>query len=255
MRSRYRIALNGTHLDSLDKNILILDIGYPPMEKQINQNRIALLDGYDFDDEYLEKQTVTVTFELHIYDVAERNKACRKVNEWASAGGVLTTNDRDDQILDYVRCEQYASIESAKNWTDPLTLVFATTYVPYWQSASVKTLKLSGKTPSGTLKMNGNTGYALVSVEAVANANITKYSVTVGDTKIELEGLSIPNGKKLIIDYINGRILRIRADGKSVIMKPTSSDLLLAKCGANSKVSISANNKVTTTITARGLCL
>ena len=69
MRSRYRITVNGVQLDSIDSNLLILDIGCTPPEYQTNTNRIANTNGYDYGNSYFEKTTITVTFELHIYDI------------------------------------------------------------------------------------------------------------------------------------------------------------------------------------------
>lgn len=257
MRSRYRISLNGIHLDTLDNNLLILDIGYSSVIEQVTQSRVALLDGYDFQNGYIDRQTVTVTFELHIYDVAKRNEACQKVNAWAKAGGTLITNDRAGQRLLYTRCEQFASIESARNWTDPLTLVFATTYVPYWQSVNAKTLTISGKSASGTLKMDGNYGKAPLTVDVVAGGKVTAFKITAGESVIQLKGLDIPNKGTLTISHTDNRFLRIRTD-KSVLSKldpSVSTDLLVVPCGENTKISISADNKVTATITARGYWL
>lgn len=257
MRSRYRISVGGVQMDTLDDNLLILDIAYPPPTFTANRNKAANVAGYEPDDEYLEQNSVTVTFELHIYDVAERNAVCQKVNEWARAGGDLKTNDREGQVLRNVRCDQYASIESARNWTDPLTLVFVTTYVPYWQSDKTVKLALSGASAGGTLKMDGNTKDALVTVEAKANTSIKNFSITVGSTKLEVTDIALANNQTLNIDYVHSRYLRIRANGKSVMNKLSadSTDLLTAPCGQNTPVSYIASGKMTVSIAARGLWL
>lgn len=255
MISRYRVSLEGVQLDSLDKNLMILDVSYPPERPQFTDNRVAGLDGIDGTEQYFEKGTVTVTFELHIYDIAKRNAACQKVNEWAAKGGVLTVNDRAKQQLRDVRCERYANIQSARNWTDPLTLVFATTYVPYWRSSDKKVLSLTGSSGSGTLAMDGNVGEALVSVTATAKTAITGFEISVGDTLIRLKELSLANNKKLVIDYVRSRYLRIRADGKSVMAKlqPESTDVLAAPCGQGSAVSYRASGNMAVSIEARGM--
>ena len=255
MRSRYRISVGGVHMDTLDDNLMILDISHSPMKRVIAESRAANLNGIDYaDTPYLDKTTVTVTFELHIYDIAKRNAACQKVNEWAAAGGTLLSNDRSGQQLRDVVCERFASIASARNWTDPLTVIFATTWNPHWRSGSLKTLALSGKTPKGTLKMDGNLGETPVTVEATAKANVTSFKITVGSTNVELKGLTMKNGSVLKIDHQRGRYLRVRVDDKSVmsLLQPNSSDMLTAKCGENVAVSISANGKVAATISARG---
>ena len=256
MTSRYEVTLGDVKMSTLDKDLLILDVGYPVPEYETDEYTIANLDGYDISDTRLKKQLVTVTFELHIYDTQKRNEACQKVNAWAQAGGTLKINDRKDQYLS-VRCEQYASVESVRDWTAPLTLTFATVAIPYWQSTTQKVLTVSGASASGTLKMDGNTKEALVSVEVTANVAITAFEVTVGSTKIVLKDISVAKNKELIIDYKNSRFLRIRADGTSILKKlqPESTDNLRAKCGTNVAVTMKASGKVTAVFKARGLWL
>lgn len=256
MRGRYRVSVGGVHLDTLDDNLLILDVDDTQPEITFKKQNNANLNGVDITDTYVGQRTVTVTFELHIYSIAKRNEACQKVNEWASKGGNLVKNDRSAVRLERVVCEQYADINSARNWTDPLTVVFRTTDNPYWVSNAQTSIQIANSA-KGTLPLDGNVGNALVSVTATAQATLTSYQITVGDTKIRLTGLNVPEGKQIIIDYLSGRYLRIRANGANVIprLDPTSSDLLLAPCGQNTSVSISANAKVTSVITARGCWL
>lgn len=257
MKSRYVVNLGGVSMASLDDRLLILDVSNPPIEKQDRTNSSANLNGYDVTETSYVRQTVTVTFELHIYDIAERNEVCQKVNAWAQDGGSLYINDRPDQRLTVV-CDQFASIESARNWTDPLTIVFSTSANPFWWSSKASTLTITGKKPSGTLKVDGNTGNALVSVTATAKAAVTAVQVTVGSTSVKVTGISLATGKKLTITYLRGRYLRILADGKSVManLDPNgSTDNLSAKCGASTAVSASASNSMTFEFTARGCWL
>lgn len=256
MRSRYRVALNGTHLDTLDSNLLILDVAYSQIQKQVRQTASANLDGFDISSVYTEKQLITVSFELHIYDTAKRNKACQTVNKWASAGGILTINDREGQQISVV-CEQTAVIESVRDWTAPLTLVFSTSGNPYWESVTEKVTTITGKSASGNLTLDGNTGNALVSVEVTAKAPVSSLQITVGDTVLKLTGFSLQTNQVLTVDYINGRYLRIRANGSSIMnrLTPDSSDNLKAPCGTRTRVAITANNSVNAVFRARGLWL
>ena len=256
MTSRYRVSLGGVHLDTLDDHLLILDVQYSPVEKQDKTSTVGGLDGYDMENTYYSRRTVTVSFELHIYDTAKRNAACQKVNAWAQGGGNLRVNDRENQFLE-VECEQLAEIGSVRNWTDPLTLVFTTTGIPFWRSNDAKTVTVSGTNASGTLKMDGNTQYAYVLVTATARAKVTSFRAIVGDTEIKLTGLNIPSGKKIEIDYVHGRYLRIRGNGSSVMKKldPASSDRLLAACGQNVTVSAKSDANMNTEFVARGLWL
>jgi hypothetical protein len=255
MISRYRVSLGGVQMDSLDSNLRILDVGYSAPDEHITASRVANLDGFSYNNKYTEKQAVTITFELHIYSIADRNEACQKVNAWAAAGGNLTVNERDGQFLYNVRCEQYATIASARNWTDPLTITFSTTSIPYWISSTAKTLTLTGTAEAGTLVMDGNIGNALVSATITASSNtVTSLQVTAGSTSITLSGLSLAATKSLVIDYINGRYLRIRQDGVDAMSKMTagSSDVLCIPCNATSYLEVIADNAVTTVFTVRG---
>ena len=256
MIGRYRVSLNGVEMDSLDEEcLLILDVGYPVVDATPMTNRTANLDGYDYDTPYLEKRLVSVTFEIHAYDTAQRNALCQLVNNWAKAGGVLRTSDRAGQQLRNVRCEQFASIESSKNWTDPLTLVFSTTYNPHWQSEEVKTLTLAGTYATGSLSVDGNTSEALVNVNITANADVNSVQITVGNSTLKLTGLSLSNNGKLIIDYVNERYLRITQNGTSVMGKlnPSSSDVLSIPSGTTKNITITASGRITAVVTARGL--
>ena len=256
MISRYQVSLGGSDMAELDENLYIHDISYSPVEKQYRQNITADLDGVDIAETRYNQRTVTISFELHIYGVAERNAACQKVNNWAKNGGILRTNDREGQYLTVI-CQQLAEISSAKNWTDTLTLVFVSTYSPFWQSDEQKTLTLSGKSASGALTVDGNIGSALVSCTVTARAAVSSFQITAGSNVLKLTGLSLAANKQLVIDYVRGRYLRIRADGKSVLAKldPASADNLKAVCGGSTNISVTANNSVTAVITARGCWL
>ena len=236
MRSRYRVRLGDVHLDTLDKNLMILDVSHSPMQPRIQQTNTADLNGFEPSDAaYIEKTTVTVTFELHIYDIAKRNEACQKVNAWAQAGGSLRVNERSGQYL----------------------LVFETTYVPYWTSTTDSTLTLTGKAPKGNLSVDGNTGNALVLATITAQANVTSIQITAGSTTLKLTGLSMKNKDVMEIDYVHSRYLRIRVNGKSVMgnLNASSSDLLTVPCGAKTAIAISASGKVKAAIRARGYWL
>lgn len=254
MTSRYEVTIGGVKMSSLDKDLLILDVSYPAPEYQVTKHRIANLNGYEVGDEYLSRRDVVVTFELHIYNTAKRNAACQKVNEWARSANTLGINDRSGQYL-LVRCEKEATISSVRNWTDPLTITFSTYSVPFWFSNAQSILTLSGSNASGTLRVDGNAGYTPVDVEITANSAISRIKAVVGSTNIEVSGLNVAANQIIRIVFTNWRYLTITANGASVLNKmvSTSSDCLLAKCGASNNASITANNRVTARFVTRGL--
>ena len=254
MIGRYRVTLATVQLDSLDDDLLILDVKYPPPKIERQRVTAADLDGYEIDSENVVERTVQITFELHIYDTERRNEVCRKVNAWANKGGNLRVSDRWDHFLNVV-CDQPAEIPSVKNWTAPITIGFITTGNPYWQSVEEKSTTLAGKSAKGILKLDGDKGSVPVSVTATAEKPVTSFKAVVGDTQITLTGLTVAAGQKIVIDYLKGRYLRIRANGKSVMarMNAASSDRLMAPCGTNTQVSFTANDRMTVAFSARGV--
>lgn len=259
MTSRYSISLGGKKMESLStKKLMILDIQHSQPDITFQTQTNANLNGVDIIDTYVGQRTVTVTFELHEYDIAARNALCQKVNEWAAAGGTLTTNDRANQQLVRVKCTQFADIASARNWTDPLTLVFSTTDCPYWVSQTAKSRTITGKSGSSKLTLDGNIGSALVSVTATAQEKITKITFKVDGMKLALTGLNVPKNKTVEVSYTKGRYLYIKANGSKAMSKldPSSNDNLLMVCGKkDSPVSFSADGKASVTFTARGMWL
>lgn len=257
MTSRYEVTLGGVKMSSLNKNLLILDVSYSDPEISRQEYQIANLDGLDYGRKIYKRRSVTVTFELHIYSIADRNAACQAVKNWAKDGGTLLVNDRSGQYLT-VECTQFPEINSVKNWTDPLTIVFSTVGNPYWNANSQKTLTISGTNPKGNLVLDGNIGNALVSADITANVAITSLQVAVGSTKIKLSNISVAAGKVVKIDYVKSRYMRIRVDSTSLMSKldpQNSTDNLQATCGASNSVVVTASGKVTAVIKARGLFL
>ena len=259
MITRYRVSFGGVQLDSLDENIAILDVQHTQPDRVVRKITTANLDGYDLGNEKVGQRSVTVSFELHIYDIKERNRVCQVINEWAAAGKTLIVNDRDGQRLENVVCEQFADIHSVRNWTDPLTLVFVTTSCPYWRSVNAVTRTLTGKGVSGTMTLDGNVSSSLVGVEITAAGAINSIQITVGDRVLKLTGISIATGQKVVVDYVKDRYMRIKGNGSSIMAKldPTSSDLLVAECGKTTSIGVAAYNgsssvKVTAVFTARG---
>lgn len=257
MISRYEVTIGGHKLSKVHKNLLILDVSYDAPEISTSTTSVARRDGAFITRQYKEKVTCTVTFELHIYDIEERQQALQDVITWAQGSGALRTNDRPDQRLENIVCESFPSLSSVRNWTDPLTITFAAYSWPYWVDEDETTLKVTGKTGKATMKVPGNAGMdgcALVEVDVTANAALTKLTLTVGSTSIALEGISVAKNGVIKIAYNAQKVLSIKNGSKSLLAYRTakSSDDLLANCGKNTNVSISASANVTAVFRARG---
>lgn len=267
MRSRYRVSLAGVQLDTINDNLLILDVSHDPVDFSDTTYTIAGQDGYDLSGSRLLSRTVTVSFELHIYDIVKRQAACQDVITWAKDGGYLVVNDRTGQRLT-VRCKNYPAIESVRDWTAPLQVVFETTAVPYWEETTATAKSVSGTNTYGAVKVPGNAGDACVGVTVTATAKITTLQLEVrtqnssgswaSKSLLSLTGLSIPKNGTVTISYTGKRFLKIRdQDNKSLLanVASASTDRLTATCGVVNRFYIKANAKVTASFTVRGLWL
>lgn len=252
MISRYEVSLNDLPMSEIDPNLLVLDVSYADPSYAIDSTQVGGRDGAVILNETKESANVTITFELHIYSIAERQRVCQLVNAWAKDGGILRINDRPEQRLNCV-CIQKATVASARGWTDPLSITFAGYKPPYWEDETPSALTISGRTASGSLYIPGNGKESYISCSVVAKGTLTAIRINAGSSYIELSGISIPNNGTLTIDYLDG-VLRIRHGNTSLLSKRTgaSSDDLRAACGANCQVSIVANVMVAATFSARG---
>jgi len=288
MISRYSVSLGGKAMTAISTDIsnglLILDIAHSTPEIETTETILGALDGYEVSRIYYKKRTVTISFELHIYDIAKRNKACQDINAWAANGGNLVVNDRSGQFLN-VRCETFANIASARNWTDPLTLVFATDTVPFWQSSTENVKTLKGTNTSGSMAVSGNAGNAIVNISlkalaAVNNVTFMAYegggnvinnsaSIPVGGVtyaqmanaqiarQLHFTGLGMANGQTLSISYINGRYLNAVVGNRSVLdcLHKDSYDSLLVPCGKTCTFKFQSSGNAEVTFRTRGLWL
>lgn len=252
MISRYDVALNDVHMAEIDENLLILDVQYETPKVDITSKQVAGRDGGIVTKKYKGSASVTITFELHIYGIAERQAALQNVISWAMNGGILTTNDREEQQLNCI-CSQFPAIESALNWTDPLTIVFTAYMVPFWEDSEATVFTISGANPYTTKYINGNGGDTLVSCSITARGKMNNLRVQCGSSVIELTGLNINNGSMIDI-YYNNRIIVIISGSTSLLSKRTgtSSDELTVPCGQNSGFGIISNVNVTATFSVRG---
>ena len=204
-------------------------------------------------DERKASTSVTVTFELHIYSTPARQAALQSVISWARDGGVLEVNDREGQYLSCV-CTKYPSIDSVKKWTNPLSITFTAYKVPYWEESSPTSVTISGRNSSGSLELPGNGGDALVSCSIRAGGTLTSLRVTVGNTYIDLNNMSVPSGGYVDITYDSDKHIVISINGASGLSRRTglSSDNLMAPSGKSTRVSILSSVTITATFSARG---
>jgi len=252
MISRYEVWLNGQALSEISQDILVLDIQYPALNYANSVIRSAKRQGARLYRRQVDENSVTVLFEIHAYDTRMRQEICNAVETWASKGGVLKTSDREGKQLHCV-CKTHPAIRSARDWTEPLSIVFAAYALPFWQETIPATLTLSGTSGSGSLYVPGSIQDTFVEVEITANAALSQISLTAGNTSMTLSGLSVSSGQKIIISYDDEMIQQIRVGNTSLLNKRSGADDLRVDSGENSAFSFSSDASVSVTFKVRGL--
>lgn len=252
MTSRYEVTLNGIALSSLSADILILDVNYPEPSFNDNSYRVAKRHGATTDDRVFNPKSVAVSFEIHAYDIRQRTAVRDAVCAWAKNGGKLEINDREGQFLQCV-CSKFPSVESVRNWTDPLTIQFTANEIPFWQEIMPSSISLTaGTSGSGTLYVPGSVNGALIEANIHTNASITSVALTVNSRTLTLSGLSVTSGKDITITYNDKAIQSIMVGTTSLLDKRTGVTDLLANCGENNSVSFTSSASVTVTFSVRG---
>lgn len=254
MISRYEVILNDIALSSINPNICVLDVNYTAPKKSISTYNVAKRNGSRIHSERTEPISVSVSFEIHSYNIAERQHICGLVSRWAKNGGILEINDRPGQRLRCI-CEVKPVIESAKKWTDPVTMTFVAYQLPYWEEKEYAVLSLTaGTSGSGTLFVPGCEDGAMVEADITVNAStLTSLMLTANGKTMTLSGLSVGSGNTIKVAYDDQLIQSIKVGSTSILDKRTGADDLIAKCGEVNSFSFTSNKSVTVKFKVRGL--
>lgn len=234
MISRYSVWLNDVSLQSVDPDIQITDITYAETAFQVSASQLANRPGLYAGKSYIAENKITVSFEIHKYNTAQRQAALDSVRAWASPGGWLKVGDRPDQRI-YVRLTKPPVITSVQDWTSGLTVEFTAYDYPFWQDQYPSVV---------TLEKDGEDTFFLpcafdscVEAKITAGASLTSIEIHVGDTVLALSGLTLSSGDVVTVSYTDDHhVLEIKSGNTSLLDKRTSasSDDLIAKPGNNS---------------------
>ena len=249
MTSRYDVFLNGVALSSIHPDLRVADIQYQQPTLTPTKNAFAKRQGAVISRYYKEKTAVTVPFELHIYNPAERQRALQDVNAWARSGGYLETTDRPGQRL-WVMPDAPAVISSAHRWTDTINISFSAYLLPYWEETDPVTVPVPANS-SSTAFVPGNVASVLTAFRAVFTASASSLTVSLGDKQMTLSGLNFAENDVVEATHDENLFLHITLNGVSILDHRTGADELTAVCGQNNTFSVSG--PATVTFTVRGL--
>lgn len=254
MKSRYIVLLNGVSLNSLDENIYVSDISYQAIAPKSETWQLGSRNGAYSGNSRIDKNTVTISFQLRHYNTGNRQRTLQQIIRWAQIGGWLQTSDRQEQHM-YVKCTRFPAITSALRWLDILSIEFTAFEYPYWVDRAETRLSFDG---NGTKSLYVP-GVCASDVEAVVTAlsAVTEITLSCGDTNINLTGLSLSENDTVTLSYTEQKhILEIKAGNTSLLDKrtPESSDDLIAQPGEN-EFSFSADGSATCVFLIRGCWL
>lgn len=258
MISRYEVSLNGISLASLHESILILDVIHPVPEYNYNTIGSVKRNGVRIQRQYKEKQTCTIVFAIRAYDIRDRQKISQSIVAWARNGGKLRVNDREGQYLDCV-CESLPSVNSVRNWTDPLEITFAAYVIPYWQEEELTTVVFPSSQAQGVnIYIPGNGGIVEVGVTFTVNSDLASggWITCRGENGSSLHlgrGMEFVAGTTITIDYDENHIMRIKdTDGNSYLYYRLGTDDIIGICGQVNGFWFDSNPACSVSFFARG---
>lgn len=227
--------MNGIQLDELHERIVIKSVDPGMPDENITAVSRMGGAGQRITNAHWNMLEATITYGI---DVPKRELALRReivslVNAWARQNGWLTTNEMPGRRM-YVDKTVLQSAGDLWEWTNDHTIAFRAYNVPFWQDAEPAAV-VSGIASSGTFRMEitGN-------VETVLDADfvnrsgmtINRFAISANGKTITLESLGLPANKTLSIHHGTDGLLRITANGASVLQKRTGADDLTVNPGA-----------------------
>lgn len=257
MMTRYEAWLDKKSLSAIDPSIYILDISYGEPRFTQTATDVPGRNGQRVTNRHAQSTSVTISLEIHEQDTAWRQDVCRRVQNWAAAGGVLTTNDRRGQQLNVV-CERFPEIDSALKWTKPIKMVLTAHDQPFWEDDQARTVTLEGTDVSGELFAPGFGAKtrAEARVKNVSGGVIDVLGVQCGETWMAFDALGLGDGQTLEIGHEDGLLfIRVGDVSKMACRSANSSDELMIETGRKETVRVLAAASVSAEISARGLYL
>ena len=239
MRTKISVALNGIELHSLDGRIILQGVDEGSASWNITTGNRAGNSGQHVTGIEKRYRDVIVNFAIaEKRDMIQRANIIQMVCAWAAAGGDLTVSYRDRQKLRVV-CTALPSVKNLDKWAETYSITFRAYQVPFWVSMDPESATISaGTSGSASLRVKESAGGKLC-FEATNSSGSTVDAVTVGANgkTLTFSSLGLVNGEKLIGDYDDNDIQRLRilngSTYRSVLDKRTGADDVLLNCGGN----------------------
>lgn len=243
MRTRISVALNGIELHSIDSAIVLQGVDEGAASWNISAGNRAGNAGQHVNSVEKRYRDVVVSFAIaEKRDLIRRSDIIQRICAWAAEGGDLTISYRDRQKLRVI-CAQMPAVKTLTKWAESYSITFRAYDIPFWQNMDRESVTISaGTSGSATLRVKESAGGKL-SFEATngSGSTVDAVSVTANGNSLIFASLGLANGEKLIVDYDEKDIQRLRIKNtsnvyRSVLAKRTvaSNDDIPLKYGVNS---------------------
>lgn len=253
MSSKYWVRLNGESITDISDKIKILDVkeSSPSVSVDISSN--GIYGGSKFLRKIRNSLSVSIEFVILDKDMSSRKSIMARVHNWMK-DGYLTLSDRPGQRL-YVRSTQIPYVASSKDFTSSIRMVLTAYEFPWWENETEQIVELkSAKEGSLELLLDGNADYAPLSCTIAPSSTMTKFTLMSNSDTIKLEGLSIDNGNKLLINNDNF-ILSIKdnnGDSKLNNLLDSSDDNIRLNPGIVNKIKFVSDVNCDVKISSKG---
>ena len=221
MRTRISVALNGIDLASIDSAIILQGVDEGAASWNITTGGRAGNSGQHVTNVEKRYRDVVVNFAVaEKRDLIKRATVIQKVCAWAANGGDLTVNYRDRQKLRVI-CAQMPAVKTLTKWAETYSITFRAYEVPFWQSMDAESAAITaGTSGSVTLAVKESAGGKLC-FEATngSGSTVNAASVTANGKSIIFASLGLANGEKLIGDYDENDVQRLRIKNTSNVFR------------------------------------
>lgn len=250
MITRYRAALDGVQLDSLDDSIYIYDVIETPAKLSMKAAEKPGTDGTHITVVHRTSLQIEIQFVIRKRKPDERQSVMDKVASW-SAGKVLTTSTRSGKRLRCM-CVGLPAIDSALKWTETLSLTLAAYEIPYWESISGNHVIKNGvQEHSMTVYVEGSAPTILhAEVTNVGAVTINSITFSAGSSILVLSALGLKASETLLISEDDAGRLTINIRGSDGLrsryscLQPQSTDNLEIRPGSNTVRASAASSTV-----------
>ena len=260
MRTKVRVSLNNTYLDTLDSTIVLQGVEEQAPSWNLTAASRGGLVGQHYVNTEKRYRDVIVSFAIReISDLAKRQDVYNKVCAWAAAGGSLKLSYRSNMEL-RVKCVSLPALGNVQQWANPMQMTFRAYDIPQWIDTAFTTVTQStpGTNVSAVLQVTA-TGGGKLSIEVFNSSSSTCNSLTISSTRgnIAFSSLGLESNEVLRIAYTendiqviqiqNGTTYRSAMDKRTV---DSSDDIWLSK--GNNTIRVYANVAVAFEASTKG---